>query len=131
VREIPLLAELLRLALGPGETGRREESVGGHGGIRCGSLLCAARRLRAVEPRFLVVRRDPLVLECLYCGVGVRPRWGGSRAERRYHPLASAELRKVLPANMVWFATRREAELAGFVRTRKGKGPPEEAEEGS
>ncbi len=125
LRDVPLLAEILRLALGPGSGAGEGPTVGGRGGIRCASLRCAARRIAAVEPRFTVVRQDPLHLECVHCGVVVRPRWGGSREERRYHPLQSAELRKVLPGNMVWFATRQEAEQSGFRRAHPGKGAAE------
>lgn len=125
-REVPLLAEILRFFLGAGSPPPvpRGETAGGPEGIRCGSLRCVARRLPAVPPSFRVARRDPLVLECHYCGVGVRPRYGGSRVERRYHPLSSADLRRVLPENLLYFASRQEAEQAGFRRARRG--PAEE-----
>lgn len=126
MRDVPLLAELLRMALGPAAEERPAETAGGREGIRCASLRCAARRIPSVEPRFLVARRDPLVLDCLYCGVGVRPRWGGSRVERLYHPVGAAALRRVLPPNRVWFGTRQEAEQAGFRRAKGGAGAGEE-----
>jgi aspartate carbamoyltransferase catalytic subunit len=114
-REVPLLAELLGLALGPGSGDRAEaETTGAAEGIRCGNLRCAARRDPRVVPAFLVARRDPLVLECRYCGVSVRPRFAGSRVERLFHPLGSADVRRVHAANLVYFSSRQEAEQAGF-----------------
>jgi aspartate carbamoyltransferase catalytic subunit len=114
-REIPLLAELLGLALSPGEApATAGEITGAAEGIRCGNLRCAARREPRVIPSFLVARRDPLVLECRYCGVSVRPRFAGSRVERLFHPLGSGDVRRVHAANLVYFASRQEAEQAGF-----------------
>jgi len=125
-REVPLLAEMLRLALGPdgAPPGREEgEVTGSPEGIRCANLRCIGRRHPGVAPRFLAARRDPLVLECLHCGVSVRPRYAGSREERRYHAIGAGDLRRVLPGNLVYFATRQEAEQAGFARARRGPAP--------
>ncbi len=119
-REIPLLAELLVLALGSASAGvPAEETTGSAEGIRCGNLRCAARRDARVAPLYLVARRDPLVLECRYCGVPVRPRFAGSRVERRYHPLSSADVRRVHGGNLVYFATWQEAEQAGFLAAKR------------
>lgn len=128
-REVPLLAEILRLALGPdGAAPDRPEEVTGHAeGIRCASLRCAGRRVPGVLPRFVAARRDPLVLECQYCGVSVRPRFAGSREERRYHALGAGDLRRVLPGNLVYFATKQEAEQAGYAKARRGPAPEEGA----
>jgi len=121
-REVPLLAEILVTMLGPSPRvpgsppgGRAEpEGTGSPEGVRCAGPRCVVRRERRVLPSFEVARRDPLVLDCRFCGVPVRPRYAGSRVERRYHPVRSAEVRKVLPPNLVYFGTRREAEDAGF-----------------
>jgi hypothetical protein len=129
VREVPLLAELLGLALGPdGPPPAAGEETGAAEGIRCANLRCVARREPRVLPRFAVARRDPVVLECRYCGVSVRPRFAGSRVERRFHPLASGDLRRVHAANLVYFATRQEASQAGFAAARKGERGVAEAE---
>ena len=119
-REIPLLAELLALALasgGPASDGREE--TGSPEGIRCANIRCAARRDPRVRPLFLCARRDPLVLECRLCGVSVRPRFAGSRLEKRYHSLASADLRRVRAGNLVYFASWQEAEQAGFLPAKR------------
>ena len=128
-REVPLLAELLGLLLvhGPGAAAEGQVT-GAVEGIRCASLRCAARRDLRVPPRFAVARRDPLVLECLYCGVPVRPRFAGSRLERRYHALSSADVRRVLPGNLVYFGSRQEAEQAGFQAGRRRAAEREERE---
>ncbi len=119
-REVPLLAELLGLAFGsaPG-AGGAGEVTGASEGIRCANLRCAARRDPRVLPRFLVARRDPLVLECRFCGVPVRPRFAGSRVEKRFHVLGSADVRRVLGPNLVYFASRQEAEQAGFAAAKR------------
>jgi len=126
-REVPLLAELLGLALSQaGGPPAAAEVTGAPEGIRCGNLRCAGRRDARVLPRFLAARRDPLVLECVLCGVSVRPRFAGSRVERRYHPLASADLRRVHAGNLVYFASWQEAEQAGFLAAKRpgaGGGP--------
>jgi len=133
-REIPLLAELLGLALAPEvRPAAPGEATGTPEGIRCGNLRCAARRDARVLPRFLAVRRDPLVLECHYCGVSVRPRFAGSRLEKRYHALSAADLRRVRPGNLVYFASWQEAEQAGFLPARRpgGGGGAGDTEEGA
>jgi aspartate carbamoyltransferase catalytic subunit len=119
-REVPLLAELLGLALGtaPGQAAAGE-TTGAFEGIRCASLRCVARRDARVLPGFLVARRDPLVLECRFCGIPVRPRFAGSRVEKRYHALASADVRRVHDANLVYFASWQEAEQAGFTAAKR------------
>lgn len=123
-REVPLVAELLHLFMagGGGHDGQEEEGeeTGSPLGMRCGNPRCIVRRDRRLDPRFLVVRRDPLVLECLHCDFPMRPRFAGSRAERVYHPLDSADIRKILPANLVYFALWAEAEEAGFRAARSG-----------
>jgi aspartate carbamoyltransferase catalytic subunit len=119
-REVPVLAELLGLALSSdGKTRTAAETTGAVEGIRCANLRCAARRDARVLPRFLAARRDPLVLECLHCGVTLRPRFAGSRVEKRYHPLDSADLRRVHAGNLVYFASRQEAEQAGYLAARR------------
>ncbi len=119
-REVPLLAELLGLSLASGRGASPVvEATGAPEGIRCANLRCAARRDARVLPRFVAARRDPLVLECLHCGVSVRPRFAGSRLEKRYHALASADLRRVHPGNLVYFASWQEAEQAGFLPAKR------------
>jgi len=120
-REVPLLAELLAF-LHASSTEPRPEPAGATGsaeGIRCAGLRCVARRDARVLPRFAVPRRDPLVLECLYCGASLRPRYAGSRQERLFHALGAADVRRVLPSNLVYFASRQEAEQAGFRAARR------------
>jgi len=128
-REVPLLAETLALAFAPGTPPAAEpaESTGSLEGIRCGNSRCIARREVRVEPRYAVPRRDPLVLECLYCGAPTRPRFAGSRHERLYHPLAAASVRRVLPANLVYFGSRQEASEAGFRPARRAAAAEGEA----
>lgn len=128
-REVPLLAETLAFAFAPGTPPAPEpaEATGSSEGIRCGNTRCISRRDVRVEPRYAVPRRDPLVLECRHCGMPVRPRFAGSRQERLFHPLASASVRRVLPPNLVYFASRQEAEQAGFRAARRGADPEDGA----
>jgi aspartate carbamoyltransferase catalytic subunit len=129
-REVPLLAEILAWALGPERAAPAEarDLTGAAEGVRCANLRCVARRDPRTVPEYAVARRDPLVLDCLFCGVPVRPRFAGSRLERRFHSLASADLRRVHPGNLVYFSSRQEAEEAGFAaasrdREVRGEGP--------
>ena len=103
------------------------EATGSAEGIRCGSTRCIVRRDVRVEPRYAVPRRDPLVLECLHCGAPVRPKFAGSRQERLFHPLAAGSVRRVLPSNLVYFASRQEAEEAGFRAARRTPAPEDGA----
>jgi aspartate carbamoyltransferase catalytic subunit len=127
-REIPLAAELLALLLA-GVASHQEDPVGQDRGeetgsalgMACPNLRCVVRRHRRIEPRFHVVRRDPLILECSFCDVPVRPRFAGSRVEKVYHALDSAEVRKILPSNLVYFTMWAEAEELGF-RAARGAG---------
>ena len=123
VREVPLLAEILAFAAAPATEPRPDPpgATGSPEGIRCAGTRCIARRDARVLPRFALPRRDPVVLECLYCGTPVRPRLAGSRQERLFHPLAAADLRRVLPANLVWFSSRAEAEQAGYRPARRAR----------
>jgi aspartate carbamoyltransferase catalytic subunit len=120
-REVPLLAETLAFALAASTEPRPEPAgiTGSPDGIRCAGTRCVARRDARVPPRFVLARRDPVVLDCLHCGVPVRPRFAGSRQERMFHPLAAADLRRVLPSNLVYFASRAEAEQAGYRAARR------------
>ncbi len=121
-REVPLAAELLSYLLSTPPPGDPPDTTGAPEGMRCGNARCIVRRDRGVAPAFEVIRRDPLVLECVRCGVPARPRFAGSRLERRYHAVASQEVRKIHAANVVYFAAWAEAEEAGFSAARTSGG---------
>ena len=42
----------------------------------------------------------------------------GSRVEKRYHPLSSSQVRKILKRNTVFFQSAEQAEEAGFVSSK-------------
>jgi aspartate carbamoyltransferase catalytic subunit len=127
-REVPLVAELVLLAAGAEPEGGPEEA-GSPEGMRCPHPRCVSRRDRRFPPRYEVVRREPLVLECRYCGVPAVPRFAASRVERRYHAIASSEVRKILPGNLVLFGRWEEAEEAGFQPARRASPDAAAAEE--
>ncbi|MHC4821844.1 MAG: hypothetical protein ACYTDX_09020 [Planctomycetota bacterium] len=126
-REIPLLASVLVAALGtaPGDL-PRSEVTGSAEGIRCPHLRCIVHRDARVAPSYLVTRKDPLVLDCRACGTPVRPRFAGSRKERHYHRVEAADVRKVLPSNLVYFASWQEAESSGWTPARARRPEPDE-----
>lgn len=88
-------------------------------GVRCADSGCiACREPVRVPPAFVVVRTDPVILTCVYCWTRRRVQFVASRVEKRFHPLTSGFVRKILPRNTVFFANRRDAEAAGFVSSK-------------
>jgi aspartate carbamoyltransferase catalytic subunit len=98
-------------------------------GLTCRGERCvAARRRDATVPDFVSVAQAPLVLECLYCGARVQPRFAASKLERRFHRVGGADAARILPANRVLFRSRGEALAAGFEPARRPMPAEEESE---
>ncbi len=88
-------------------------------GIRCLDRDCVACREPArVNPAFLLVRTDPVLLTCVYCWSRRKAQYVGSRVEKRFHRLTSSQVKKILPRNTVFFASLKEAEAAGFITSK-------------
>ena len=68
-----------------------------------------------MEPGFVLTRRDPVLLSCVFCGSRRRAEFVASRRQRKYHPLCSSEVRKIHHENTVFFETGEDAEAAGYV----------------
>jgi hypothetical protein len=115
-----LAAVLARSQSGPaGPLPLPGDSYGAGEGIRCADAGCVACREPArVAPAFRVMRTDPLLLGCLYCGARRKALYVGSRVEKRYHGITSSQVRKIRKRNRVFFATKRDAEAAGFVSSK-------------
>ena len=59
-----------------------------------------------------------MLLSCRYCWSRRKAKFVGSRKEKRFHPLTSRQVQKILRKNTVFFATAKEAEEAGFVASK-------------
>ncbi len=87
-------------------------------GLRCRAGDCiAAREPARAAPDFLLLARDPPLLECRYCGTRTAAPLLASSAAGRYHGAASADAAKVLDQNLVLFRSDAEAQAAGFERS--------------
>jgi len=92
-------------------------------GIRCASADCiGALAPHAAPAWFLLLARDPALLECRYCGARTEAFHLGSREAGRHHPVGSADAAKVLDQNLVLFRTPEEAAAAGFERSLREAG---------
>ena len=105
------------LALGEPERGAVLH-YGSRSGIRCRSTACIGAGAPSVAfPNFLLVEREPALLECRYCGTRSGASYVGSREAGRYHPVGSADAARILDQNLVFFRSTDEAEEAGFERS--------------
>jgi len=119
-RTAALAAALLAVTDGKaGSPALPPEAYAAREGLRCRDPHCVAcREPERVEPAFRMVRTDPVLLACVYCGARRKARYVGSRVERRYHAVCSGQVRKIRRRNTVFFASREAAEAVGFVASR-------------
>jgi len=91
-------------------------------GIRCRSGGCVgARHPDDAPPEFLLLDHERAALECVYCGSRAQAQYVGSREAGRYHSVGSADADRILDQNLVLFATRDQADTAGFAPSRRGE----------
>jgi hypothetical protein len=121
-REKALVAALLSRLLGDGFGGSRRarrDVYSSREGLRCDRPRCVTTGWPDLyEPRFTILREDPVLLVCRDCGAPARARLVGSRHKRRYHPLTSRQVTKIKRENVVFFRDEAQAEAAGFVASR-------------
>ena len=85
----------------------------------CPNPSCISRtEPRHVPPTFTVMARVPLRARCGYCTRELPFRFVGCASTRNYHLPEAHAVRQILPANLVFFADRAQAEDSGFHATQ-------------
>ncbi len=93
-------------------------------GVKCPNINCVSNQeteIRYIKPEFKIVSREPLTLRCIYCDHELHPRYvassewhEGKLENKKYHSADSHFGRKIKPANLIIFASEKEAQSQQF-----------------
>ncbi|OGO17956.1 MAG: aspartate carbamoyltransferase [Chloroflexi bacterium RBG_16_50_11] len=86
---------------------------------RCVSIQ--ATETKYLKPKFLIVKKEPLTLRCVYCEHGFEPKFVASTDwhehkldSKKYHSADSHWAKFIRPENLIVFNTEEEAQAHGF-----------------
>ncbi len=100
-------------------------------GLRCLNRKCVTAQpteTRYIKPEFLLVRKSPLMLRCVYCEQEIHPayfasvRWHeGTQEYKRYYRSDNPIIQRIRPENLIIFDSEQDAQSHGFKPARESK----------